>query len=144
SHEPMIRLSERLIRKAPKGMSKVYYGTSGSDANETQLKLIWYYNNVLDRPEKKKIISRHRGYHGSTVAAGSLTGLSTFHNAFDLPIQAVRHTTAPHWYWGHEDGESETAFSKRCAAELEQMILDEGPDTVAAFIGEPVLGTGGI
>lgn len=144
SHEPLIRLSERIIRMAPKGMSKVYYGSSGSDANETQLKLIWYYNNVLGRPEKKKVISRQRGYHGSTVASGSLTGLPSFHNQFDLPIPPILHTGAPYWYWRHEEGESETAFSKRCAAELEQMILDEGPDTVAAFIGEPVLGTGGI
>jgi len=144
SHDPLIRLSERLIRMAPKGMSKVYYGSSGSDANETQCKLVWYYNNILGRPEKKKIISRHRGYHGSSVVSGSMTGLPVFHNAFDLPLERILHTTTPHWYWNHQAGETETEFSKRCAADLEQMILDEGPETVAAFIGEPVLGTGGI
>ena len=144
SHEPLIRLSERLIRMAPKGMSKVYYGQSGSDANETQAKLVWYYNNILGRPEKKKIISRHRAYHGSSVTSGSMTGLPTFHNAFDLPIPQVMHTSTPHWYWNHHEGETEEQFSKRCAAELDQMIREEGPETVAAFIGEPVLGTGGI
>jgi len=144
SHEPLVRLSERLIRMAPAGMSKVYYGQSGSDANETQTKLVWYYNNILGRPEKKKIISRERAYHGSSIASGSMTGLPVFHNAFDLPLPQIRHATTPHWYWRHEQGETEAEFSKRCAAELEQMILDEGPETVAAFIGEPVLGTGGI
>lgn len=144
SHEPVIRLSERLIRMAPKGMSKVYYGSSGSDANETQAKLVWYYNNILGRPEKKKIISRQRAYHGSSVTSGSMTGLPLFHNAFDLPLPQILHTTTPHWYWGHEEGESEAEFARRCAADLEKMILDEGPETVAAFIGEPVLGTGGI
>lgn len=144
SHEPVIRLSERLIRMAPKGMSKVYYGSSGSDANETQTKLVWYYNNMLGRPEKKKIIARHRAYHGSSVASGSMTGLPVFHEAFDLPIPQVKHTVTPHWYWHHEEGETEEQFARRCAGELERMIRDEGPETVAAFIAEPVLGTGGI
>jgi len=144
SHDPLIRLSERIIRNAPKGMSKVYYGTSGSDANETQAKLVWYYNNILGRPEKKKIIARHRAYHGSTVTSGSMTGLPVFHNAFDLPLPQIKHTSTPHWYWNHEEGETEEQFAKRCAADLDKMIRDEGPDTVAAFIGEPVLGTGGI
>ena len=144
SHEPVIRLSERLIRMAPKGMSKVYYGQSGSDANETQAKLVWYYNNILGRPAKKKIISRQRAYHGSSVTSGSMTGLPVFHNAFDLPIPQVKHTSVPHWYWHHEEGETEEQFAQRCAAELDRMIQDEGPETVAAFIGEPVLGTGGI
>jgi len=144
SHEPMIRLSERLIRMAPAGMSKVYYGSSGSDANETHAKLVWYYNNILGRPAKKKIIARHRGYHGSSVTSGSMTGLPVFHNAFDLPIPQVKHTTTPHWYRQHADGESEAEFSRRCAEELEQQILAEGAETVAAFIAEPVLGTGGL
>jgi L-2,4-diaminobutyrate transaminase len=126
------------------GMSRVYYGLSGSDANETNIKLVWYYNNVLGRPEKKKIISRQRGYHGSGLMTGSLTGLATFHNAFDLPLDRVLHTTCPH-YWRHaEPGESERDFSKRLAADLDALIRAEGPETVAAFIGEPVLGTGGI
>ena len=144
SHEPAIRLSERIIRMAPQGMSRVYYGSSGSDANETHAKLVWYYNNILGRPEKKKIIARQRGYHGSSVTSGSMTGLPLFHNAFDLPIAQIKHTTTPHYYRQHQPGETEEQFSQRCAEELEQLILAEGPETVAAFIAEPVLGTGGI
>jgi L-2,4-diaminobutyrate transaminase len=144
SNEPIIKLSDRIVRSAGLGMSRVYYGLSGSDANETNIKLVWYYNNVLGRPEKKKIISRLRGYHGSGVMTGSLTGLPLFHNAFDLPRPPILHTACPH-YWRHgRPDESEHAFSKRMAEELEAMILAEGPDTVAAFIGEPVMGTGGI
>jgi L-2,4-diaminobutyrate transaminase len=143
-NEPIIRLSARIIEKAPKGMCRIYYGMSGSDANETQIKLVWYYNNILGRPEKKKIISRWRGYHGSGVMTGSLTGLELFHKAFDLPRAPILHTTAPYHYWNAEAGESESDFAKRCAADLETLILAEGPETVAALIGEPVLGTGGI
>ncbi|AOU97095.1 hypothetical protein BI364_02925 [Acidihalobacter yilgarnensis] len=144
SNEPLIELSERLIRMAPAGMSRVYYGLSGSDANETQIKLVWYYNNILGRTTKKKIISRHRAYHGSGVMTGSLTGLPVFHQAFDLPMPQIRHTLTPHYYRREDAGMSELEFSQYCADELERMILEEGPDTVAAFIGEPVLGTGGI
>jgi len=144
SNEPVIRLSERIIDMAPEGMSKVYYGMSGSDANETQIKLVWYYNNILGRPEKKKIISRWRGYHGSGIVTGSLTGLPLFHEAFDLPVDRILHTVTPHPYWQAAPGMDEREFSSWCAGELEKMILEEGPETVAAFIGEPVLGTGGI
>ncbi len=144
TNEPVIELSRRVLEWAPEGMSKVYYGLSGSDANETQIKLVRYYNNVLDRPLKKKIISRQRGYHGSSIASGSLTGLAAFHNAFDLPMAGILHTTSPYPYREAQEGETEADFANRCAHELEQMILAEGPDTVAAFIGEPVLGTGGI
>ena len=125
-------------------MRRVYYGLSGSDANETQIKLVWYYNNVLGRPEKKKIISRERGYHGSGLMTGSLTGLPVFHKAFDLPLPQVRHTLCPHYWKYAQPGESELDFSRRCAAELERLIQAEGPETVAAFIGEPVMGTGGL
>ncbi len=144
SSEPAIELSRRIIEKAPANMCRVYYGLSGSDANETQVKLVWYYNNVLGRPQKKKIIARERGYHGSGLMTGSLTGLPLFHKAFDLPLPQVKHTLCPH-YWKHaKEGETELDFSKRCAAELERLILAEGPDTVAAFIGEPAMGTGGL
>ena len=108
------------------------------------MKLIWYYNNAVGRPEKKKIISRKRGYHGVTVASGSLTGLPAFHNAFDLPIAGVLHTTSPHYYSEGLEGESEAAFVDRVTNDLEQMILREGPETVAAFIAEPILGAGGV
>lgn len=142
--EPSIRLAKMIIDRAPKGMSRVFFGLSGSDANETNLKLVWYVNNVLGRPEKKKIISRWRGYHGSGLMTGSLTGLAAFHNLFDLPKPPVLHTEAPYYFRRADRSQSEEEFSQTCADKLEELILAEGPDTVAAFIGEPVLGTGGI
>jgi len=142
--EASITLSKMIIDRAPDNMSKVYYGQSGSDANETNIKLIWYYNNVLGRPQKKKIISRWRGYHGSGLMTGSLTGLELFHKQFDLPMPQVLHTEAPYYYRREDSTMSEGEFSAHCANELEKMILTEGPETIAAFIGEPVLGTGGI
>ncbi|WP_129774485.1 aminotransferase [Peristeroidobacter soli] len=142
--EALARLSARLIEMAPAGMSKVFYGLSGSDANETNAKLVWYYNNLRGQPRKKKIISRERGYHGCSVISGSMTGLSFYHQHMDLPLPIVRHAGVPHHYWGAQAGETEQQFSKRRAAELEALILQEGPETVGAFIAEPVLGTGGL
>jgi L-2,4-diaminobutyrate transaminase len=142
--EAAITLSKMIIDRAPKGMSRVYYGLSGSDANETNIKLIWYYNNVLGRPAKKKIISRWRGYHGSGIMTGSLTGLELFHKAFDLPRPPILHTEAPYYFRRADRAMSEEQFAQHCADKLEEMIIAEGPDTIAAFIGEPVLGTGGI
>ncbi len=142
--EASIRLAKMIIDRAPKGMSRVYFGLSGSDANETNIKLVWYYNNVLGRVEKKKIISRWRGYHGSGVMTGSLTGLDLFHNAFDLPRPPVLHTEAPYYYRRPDRALSEEQFSDYLAGRLDALIEAEGPDTVAAFIGEPVLATGGI
>jgi len=142
--EASIRLAGMITDRAPKGMSKVYFGLSGSDANETNIKLIWYYNNILGRPEKKKIISRWRGYHGSGVMTGSLTGLKLFHNAFDLPRIPILHTDAPYYFRRENLDQTQEEFSQQCADNLEVMILEEGPETIAAFIGEPVLGTGGL
>ncbi|WP_354128396.1 aspartate aminotransferase family protein [Bradyrhizobium sp. i1.15.2] len=142
--EAPITLSKMIIDRAPKGMSRVYFGLSGSDANETNIKLIWYYNNVLGRPAKKKIISRWRGYHGSSVMTGSLTGLELYHNAFDLPRAPILHTEAPYYFRRADRSMSEEQFAQACADKLEEMIVAEGPDTVAAFIGEPILGAGGI
>lgn len=142
--EASITLSKMIVDRAPEGMSKVYYGMSGSDANETNIKLVWYYNNVLGRAKKKKIISRWRGYHGSGVMTGSMTGLDLFHKQFDLPMPQVIHTDAPYYYHRKEDGQSEEAFSAQCADNLEKLILAEGADSIAAFIGEPALGTGGL
>ena len=139
-----IQLSKMIIDRAPEHMSRVYFGLSGSDANETNIKLIWFYNNTRGRPEKKKIISRWRGYHGSGVMTGSLTGLQLFHHAFDLPRAPILHTVSPYYFRREDRSMSEEQFSQHCADELENMILAEGPETVAAFIGEPVLGTGGI
>ncbi|MBK0328419.1 aspartate aminotransferase family protein [Rhodobacteraceae bacterium F11138] len=142
--EASITLAKMILDRAPSGMSKVYFGQSGSDANETNIKLIWYYNNILGRPEKKKIISRWRGYHGSGLMTGSLTGLDLFHKKFDLPLAQVIHTDAPYYFRRADPAMSEEAFSAHLATELEALIEREGADTIAAFIGEPVLGTGGI
>ncbi|MVT55270.1 aminotransferase class III-fold pyridoxal phosphate-dependent enzyme [Bradyrhizobium yuanmingense] len=142
--EELANLSDRLVRMAPGKPSKVFYGLSGSDANETQAKLVWYYNNLRGQPRKKKIISRERGYHGCSVISGSMTGMSFYHDHMDLPFPGILHTGTPHHYWGAELGETEESFSHRRAAELEELILREGPETVGAFIAEPVLGTGGI
>jgi len=125
-------------------MSKVFYGCTGSDANDTQVKLVWYFNNVLGRPEKKKIIARLRGYHGVTVMAAGLTGLPGLHANFDLPLPMIRHTTAPHRLWEAEPGMSDEAFAQKLADDLERLILAEGPETVAAFIAEPIQGAGGV
>ena len=142
--EASITLAKMVMDRAPAGMSKVYFGLGGSDANTTNIKLVWYYNNILGRPEKKKIISRWRGYHGSGLVNGSLTGLKLFHDKFDLPLDRIVHTEAPYYYRRSDLSQSEEQFVAHCAAELEALILREGPDTVAAFIGEPALGTGGL
>jgi len=142
--EASITLAKMVLDRAPDHMSKVYFGQSGSDANETNVKLIWYYNNILGRPEKKKIISRHRGYHGSGLMTGSLTGLEAFQKKFDLPLDRVLHTEAPYYFRRDDLDLSEADFVADCAAKLEALIEAEGADTIAAFIGEPVLGTGGI
>ena len=137
-------LAERLIKIAPVPMSKVFFANSGSEANDTVVKLVWYYNNAVGRPKKKKIIARKMGYHGVTVASASLTGIPANHIAFDLPIAGILHTDCPHYWKFGQAGESEEQFAGRCAQALEDMILKEGPDTVAAFIAEPVMGAGGV
>ncbi|NNU80901.1 aminotransferase class III-fold pyridoxal phosphate-dependent enzyme [Halovulum dunhuangense] len=142
--ETSITLAKMVMDRAPDHMSKVYFGLGGSDANETNVKLVWYYNNILGRPAKKKIISRWRGYHGSGLMTGSLTGLELFHKKFDLPLANVLHTTAPDYFRRAELSLSEAEFTAQCAADLEALIAREGADTIAAFIAEPLLGTGGI
>ncbi len=142
--EPAIELADYLVTHAPVPMSKVFFTNSGSEANDTQVKLVWYYNNILRRPEKKKIIARHGAYHGITVAAASLTGLQYAHNAFDVPIKNILHTDCPHFYKYGQEGESEEQYASRLAANLEHLIEEEGPDTIAAFIAEPFLGAGGV
>ena len=143
-HEPQIELAERLLDIAPDNMSKVFFCNSGSEANDTAIKMIWYYNNAIGRPDKKKIIGREKGYHGITIAAGSVTGQPVNHAGFDLPITGFLHADCPHYARMAEDGESEQDFSTRMADNLERIILDEGPNTVAAFFAEPVMGAGGI
>jgi 4-aminobutyrate--pyruvate transaminase len=143
SHPSVTKLADRLVGMAP-GMAKAHFTSSGSEANDLVMKMIWYYNNALGRPQKKKIISRQKAYHGVSIASGSLTGLPNFHRDFDLPLPIVRHVSCPnHWRFG-SPGESEEEFATRLADELEQMIRAEGADTVAAFFGEPVMGAGGV
>ena len=142
--EASITLSKMILDRAPKNMSKVYFGLSGSDANETNIKMVWYYNNILGRPNKKKIISRWRGYHGSGLATGSLTGLDIFHKKFDLPIDNIIHTEAPYYFRRKNLDQTEEQFSDHCAKELKSLIQKEGAENIAAFIAEPMLGTGGI
>lgn len=144
THGPSIELAEKLIDMAPVPMSKVYFTNSGSEANDTAIKLIWYRSNALGQPQRKKIISRVRGYHGVTLASASLTGLPNNHRSFDLPIPQVLHTTCPHYRTMKTEGESEADFATRCARDLEEMILAEGPETIAAFFAEPVMGAGGV
>lgn len=141
---PSIELAEKLIQMAPVPMSKVYFTNSGSEANDAAVKMVWYRSNALGKPEKKKIISRIKGYHGVTVASASLTGLPNNHRSFDLPLPGILHTSCPHYRAFKQDDETEAAFAERCAGELEDMIVREGPETVAAFIGEPVMGAGGV
>jgi 4-aminobutyrate---pyruvate transaminase len=144
SHPSAIALAERLVRMAPGKMSKAHFTSSGSEANDLAIKMIWYYNNALGRPQKKKIISRQRAYHGVSIASASLTGLPAFQRDFDLPLPMMHHVSCPsHWRFGAA-GESEEAFASRLAKELDDKILAEGPDTVAAFFGEPLVGAGGV
>ncbi|MDP7100312.1 MAG: aspartate aminotransferase family protein [Rhodospirillales bacterium] len=144
SHPTAIDLAERLIELAPVPMSKVFFANSGSEANDTAVKIIWYINNARGRTEKKKIIAREKAYHGVTLMTASLTGLSNNHRDFDLPLDRVLHTDCPHHYHFCEDGESEEEFATRCAENLRKLILDEGPETIAAFFAEPVMGAGGV
>ncbi|MFQ5972417.1 MAG: aminotransferase [Alphaproteobacteria bacterium] len=137
-------LAEALVEMAPAPMAKAFFVNSGSEANDTQIKLVWYYNNIRGRPEKKKIIARRRGYHGVTVAASSLTGLGYVQDGFDVPIDRILHTECPHFWRQAEPGESEAGFASRMAEDLERLIMAEGPETVAAFIAEPVMGAGGV
>ncbi len=145
THGPVVELSERLLALAPPTMSKVFFACSGSEANDTIVRMVWYYNNALGRPRKKKMIARRRGFHGSTCVSGSLTGLPHLQGDFDLPLPGFLHTTAPHHYREARPGESEEDFATRLAEELEQLILAEGgAECCAAFIAEPVMGAGGV
>jgi 4-aminobutyrate---pyruvate transaminase len=143
THETAVELAERLIALAPVRMSKVFFASSGSEANDTAMKLVWYYHNAVGKPRKKKIISRFRAYHGVTIASASLTGLPNNHRDFDLPIDRVIHTDCPLHYRYANEGESEEEFAMRCADSLERMIQEEGADTVAAFFAEPLMASGG-
>ncbi len=145
THGPAVELSERLLALAPAQMSKVFFACSGSEANDSIVRMVWYYNNALGRARKKKMISRHRAFHGSTCVSGSLTGLPQLQADFDLPLPGFLHTGTPHHYRNARPGESEEDFATRLADELEQLILAEGgAECCAAFIAEPVMGAGGV
>jgi len=144
SHEPSIDLADRILAMLPVPMSKVFFNTSGSEANDSAVKMVWYYNNARGRHRKKKIISRVKGYHGVTVASASLTGLPNNHRDFDLPIANIRHADCPHHYRLAKPKESEEDFATRLAESFEAQIIREDPETVAAFIAEPVMGAGGV
>jgi 4-aminobutyrate---pyruvate transaminase len=144
SNEPMITLAEMLLERAPVPMSRVFFANSGSEANDSAIKMIWYYNNARGLHEKKKLIGRIKGYHGITVGAASLTGLPYNHRSFDLPLPGFLHTMTPHFYHGALPGETEEDFATRCADELEKLILAEGPETIAAMFAEPIMGAGGV
>jgi 4-aminobutyrate--pyruvate transaminase len=144
SHDPAIELGEKLKEIAPVPISKVFLCGSGSEANDTQVKLVWYLNNARGKPQKKKIISRIKAYHGVTIAAASLTGLPGNHRDFDVPLPGFLHAGCPHYYRHAKNGETEEEFASRLADELDELIIRQGPNTVAAFIAEPVMGAGGV
>ena len=141
---PPARLADRVISMAPERMQRIFFGNSGSDANDTAVKIVWYFNNAMGRSRKKKIMARARAYHGVTVAAGSLTGLDGVHRAFDLPVFDVLRLQVPHHYWAAGKGISEEEFCDNLVREVEETIEREGAETIAAFIAEPVMGAGGV
>jgi len=136
--------SARLIDISPVPMSKVFFGSSGSDANDTMVKIVWSYHNYLGKPDKKKIISRKHGYHGSTIFAGGLTGFSNLHNNFDLPITRTLHTSSTHPLWDKEEKSNAAEFVNKLVSDLEKLIVAEGPETIGAFIAEPIMAGGGV
>ena len=144
SHEPAIALAEKLKEISPFPAGKVFFANSGSEANDTQIKIAWYAANARGQSARKKIISRMKAYHGVTLVAASLTGLPNNHKSFDLPFDFVKFADCPHYYRHAEAGESERDFSKRMAAHLDALILREGPDTISSMIAEPVMGAGGV
>ncbi|EEE56165.1 hypothetical protein OsJ_05081 [Oryza sativa Japonica Group] len=142
---PSLDLAKELISMfTAREMGKVFFTNSGSEANDSQVKIVWYYNNALGRPKKKNIISRTQSYHGTTFISASLSGLPTLHQDFDLPGRFVLHTDCPHYWRFHLPGETEEEFATRLADNLENLILKQGPETIAAFIAEPVIGAGGV
>ncbi|ONM13948.1 adenosylmethionine aminotransferase1 [Zea mays] len=143
--KPSLDLAQEILSMfTAREMGKVFFTNSGSEANDSQVKLVWYYNNALGRPNKKKFIARSKAYHGSTLISASLTGLPALHQKFDLPAPFVLHTDCPHYWRYHLPGETEEDFATRLATNLENLILKEGPETIAAFIAEPVMGAGGV
>lgn len=144
SHDGAVELAEKIKEMLPANMAQVFFACSGGEANDTQIKLAWYVSNARGEPRRKKILARRNGYHGLTIVAGSATGIPRFHTDFDLPLSPFVHLTAPHYWKESLPGESEAEFTARLADELVETIEREGPETIAAFIAEPVIGAGGV
>ena len=146
THQVGMDLAEKLAEMIPMQDAMISFGNSGSDANDSHIKMLRYYHQAIGRPERRKIIARDRSYHGVTVASASLTGLPVTQNHFDLPVDAlgILRTDHPHYYRGKQGGESEAEFVARIVGNLEAMIVREGPETIAAFIAEPITGASGV
>lgn len=144
SHQPVIELAEKLLEIAPIPMSKIWFSNSGSEGNDSAARIVWYYWNSKKKPERRKMISHLRAYHGNTIASASLSGMNYNHASFGLPLDGFLHITPPHYYRNALQGETENAFTSRLADELEKLILQEGPETIAAFFTEPIMGSGGV
>ena len=144
SHQPVIELAEKLLKIAPVPMSRIWFSNSGSEGNDSAARIVWYYWNNKRQPKRRKMISHLRAYHGNTIASASLSGMHYNHASFGLPLDGFLHVTPPHYYRYSKDNENEEMFTSRLADELEAMILEENPDTVAAFFAEPILGAGGV
>jgi 4-aminobutyrate--pyruvate transaminase len=144
SHPPVIALAEKLLSIAPAPMSRIWFASTGSEANDCAARLSWYYWNALGQPQRRQFISHKLAYHGNTIASASLSGVSYAHDRFNLPLPGFHHVTTPHFTRHARAGESEEAFSDRLVTDIEQLILAQGPDTIAAFFVEPVMGAGGI
>lgn len=146
THQVGKDLAEKIRSMVPVDDAHIFFGNSGSDANDTQIKLLRYYFNAIGKPEKRKIIARKRSYHGITVASACLTGLEVNHTNFDLPVEAlgIIRTDAPYYLREKLAGESEAQFVDRIVGNLEKQIIAEGPETIAAFIAEPITGASGV
>ena len=144
SNQAQESLAERLIAMAPKGLSHVFFGCTGSDANDTLVKIAWQYHIMRGKPEKRKIISRWQAYHGTSISTASLTGLKGFHRSFNLPLDFAVHTECPFYYADAKHNETPESYTLRLLEKLKQLIANEGADNIAAFIGEPIMGAGGV
>ena len=146
THNVVIQLAEQLSEMLPVKNSKIFFANSGSEANDSHIKMLRYYFNVTGEPQKKKIIALERSYHGVTVASAALTGLPANHTHFDLPVDAlgVIRAESPHYYRGRKDNETEREFCERIIGNLEDLILRENPETIAAFVAEPIGGASGV
>jgi len=137
-------LGKKLIELAPAGLEKVFFGSGGSDANDTIVKIAWHYHTLRGKPEKTKVIAREQAYHGTSISTASLTGLGGFHKAYPIPLDFVLRTDCPHFYTRGQEGETEAEFCDRLIGNVATLIEEEGADTIAAFFAEPIHAAGGI